>query len=96
MKFRAVRDFRNHPGRVWDDLDREGEIVVTSNGKPIGVLTRANEDDLEETLRAVRLARATRALTRLREAAVASGAARMTSTDVDREIAATRRARARR
>lgn len=96
MKFRAVRDFRNHPGRVWDDLAREGEIVVTSNGKPIGVLTRASEDDLEQTLHAVRLARATRALSRLREAAVASGAARMSDRDVEREITTTRRARARR
>lgn len=96
MKFRAVREFRNHPGRVWDDLEREGEIVVTSNGKPIGVLTRASEDDLEETLRAVRLARARRALTHMREAAVSSGAARMSESDVEREIAATRRARARR
>ncbi len=96
MKFRAVRDFRNHPGRVWEDLEREGEIVVTSNGKPIGVLTRATEDDLEETLGTVRRARATRALARLREAAVKSGAACMTASEIEREIAATRRARVRR
>ncbi len=90
MRFISVRDFRIRPGKVWEEA-KEQDLVITSNGRPIGVLTRVEAEDLEETLALLRRVRAQMAVSRMRKAAAASGAGQMTPEDVDAEI---RRARA--
>jgi prevent-host-death family protein len=57
VKFVTVRDLRGRPGQVWKKLAEERELVLTSNGKPIAILTSISEDSLEETLAALRRAR---------------------------------------
>lgn len=44
MKFISVRDLRIKPKRVWEGLKKEGEIVITSNSKPIALLTKIDEE----------------------------------------------------
>ena len=73
MKFVSSRDLRISPGNVWKKLDQEKDLVITSNGRPIGVLTLANEDSLEDVLASLRAGRAQRAVLSMRQTAVARG-----------------------
>jgi len=73
MKFVSSRELRISPGTVWKKLDREKDLVITSNGRPIGILPLANEDSLEDVLESLRAGRAQRAALTLRRAAVARG-----------------------
>ena len=50
MKFVSSRELRISPGTVWKKLANEKDLVITSNGRPIGILTLANEDILEDVL----------------------------------------------
>lgn len=68
MKFLSTRDLRNRPGYVRE-LARQDDLVLTANGKPIAMLLGVEEDQLEETARAIRQARAQLALSRMRRQA---------------------------
>jgi antitoxin (DNA-binding transcriptional repressor) of toxin-antitoxin stability system len=95
MKFVTVRDLRLKPGQVWERLDREREMVITSNGKPIALLTRVNEENFEATLSAVRRARALMAMEEMQRTSVAAGTDRIPDAAIEAEIRAARRGRAR-
>jgi antitoxin (DNA-binding transcriptional repressor) of toxin-antitoxin stability system len=93
MKFIPVREFRLHPGSVWRKLKEERELVLTSRGKPIGLLAPLDEASFEQTLRAFRQARGAQAIAQLRAEAEKSGASRMTPAQIQKEINAVRRSR---
>ncbi len=93
MKFLSVRDLRGKPGEAWRSLEREREVVVTSNGKPIAILSAVNEDSLEETLAAIRRARAVAAVSESQHRAARLGTDKLTLSEINREIAAVRRQR---
>ena len=82
MKFVSSRELRISPGTVWRKLDQEKDLVVTSNGRPIGVLTLANEDILEDVLTSLRAGRAQRAAFILRRAAVARDLNKWSDKDI--------------
>lgn len=92
MKFLSVRELRNRPGQVWEDALRD-DLVITSNGKPVGLLIGVPEGELEQTLLLVRRARAAAAVSSMRRRAVQQGTARLSRRVVDTEIRAARRAR---
>jgi hypothetical protein len=71
MKFVSKGELRINPRAVWTKLEQEKDLVITSNGRPIGVLTLANEDSLEDVLGSLRAGRAQRAALTLRHAALA-------------------------
>jgi antitoxin (DNA-binding transcriptional repressor) of toxin-antitoxin stability system len=96
MKFLGVRDLRGRAAGVWEELEREREMVVTSNGRPIAILTAVGEDDVEEALAAWRKARAAVALAALQKSSVQAGRDRMSAADIGKEIASVRRARGKR
>jgi prevent-host-death family protein len=91
MKLVTVREFRNRSGVLLDELKETGEIVLTSNGRPVAVITAVAGDDLEEQLKALRRGRALAALDRIRATARARGLDTLTMDDVDKEITETRR-----
>jgi prevent-host-death family protein len=93
MRFVTVRDLRGRPAKVWKELSRRGELIITSNGKPIAILASANEETLEESLRAIRAARAMRALDEIRRNAGRGGTHKLGMKAIDAEIAAVRRSR---
>ncbi|HEX9730760.1 MAG TPA: type II toxin-antitoxin system Phd/YefM family antitoxin [Thermoanaerobaculia bacterium] len=95
MKFLSVRDLRSKPAEVWKGLAAAREMVVTSNGRPIAILSAVTENTLEETLAAIRQARAVAAVSELQRRSVELGLDAMTSAEIDDEIAAVRRARLR-
>jgi PHD/YefM family antitoxin component YafN of YafNO toxin-antitoxin module len=67
MKFVTVRDLRGRPTKVWKDLKREKDLVLTSNGKPMAIITNVREDSLESTLAALRRDRAVRAVREIQQ-----------------------------
>lgn len=95
MQFITVRDFREKSAKIWDSLQREQELVITSNGKPIAILSSASEGDLEETLAAIRQARAQLALTMIQQSSLDRGKDKLSDSEIEREIKTARKARTR-
>ena len=95
MRFLSVRDLRSKPAEVWKGLTVAREMVVTSNGRPIAILSAVTESTLEETLAAIRQARAVAAVSEMQRQSVAQGLEAMTMDEIDAEIAAVRHARRR-
>ena len=86
MKFISVRDLRGKSAEVWKDLPAEREVVVTSNGRPIAILSAVNESNLEESLSAIRQARAAEAVMSLQRRSVERGTDSITMEEIDAEI----------
>ena len=95
MKFITVRDLRGRPTEVWTKLSRDKELVLTSNGKPIAILSAVSEDTLEGSLVALRQARAIAAVEVMQSHSVAVGNDELSLAEINAEIAATRKARRR-
>ena len=86
MKFVTVRDLRTTPAQIWKQLPGEQEIVITNNGKPIALLTPLSDADMEDTVTAVRRARAITALKRIRGTSAKKGLTEMTMEEINKEI----------
>ena len=95
MKFVSVRDLRLKPGEVWKLTKKEKELVVTSNGRPVAILIATSEDTLEAELDTIQRARALRTLETIQRASVSKGTDRISEKEIEREIKAARKARAR-
>lgn len=89
MKFLSTRELRNRPGSVRD-LAQKDDLVLTTNGKPFAIMVGLDEEKLEETVRAIRQAKAQLALFRLRKQAASRGTDRMPARAIDAEIRAVR------
>ena len=95
MDFVSVRQLRNESAAVWEALAASRDLVVTSNGKPIAVLSATTATTLEASLAALRQARAQLAVTAMQRRAKETGADQFTLDDVNAEIEAARRQRKR-
>lgn len=93
MQFVTVRDLRGKSAQVWQRLSYEKEMVITSNGKPIAILSAISEGSLEESLAAFRQARAIGAVSYLQQRSVETGTNRMTIEEINAEIKAERKKR---
>ena len=93
MNLITVRDLRNRSGQIWRRLAQEQELIVTSRGRPIALLTPIADGDIEKALVVLRRARAQVAVSRMRETAATTGADRMTLDEVNEEIHTARRDR---
>ncbi len=95
MKFVSVRDLRGKSAQVWKELPEEREMIITSNGRPIAILAAISETNLEESLAAFRRARAVEAVASLQRRSVEQGADGITLDEINAEIGAVRKERAR-
>ncbi len=86
MKFVTVRDIRTSPARIWRQLPEEQEMVITNNGKPIALLTPISDINLEETLKAVRTARAINAVKKMQDISMRNGNISLSDEDIQKEI----------
>ena len=93
MEFVTIRDLRLKPAEVRDKLRQQRELILTSNGRPVAVIAGVGENDVEETVAALRRARAQAAVSRLRRAAAERGADKLSAAEVEAEIAQVRRDR---
>jgi antitoxin (DNA-binding transcriptional repressor) of toxin-antitoxin stability system len=94
MKFISVRDLRGKSAEVWKKLPGEREIIITSNGRPIAILAAVNESNLEDSLSAFRQARAVEAVAAIQRRSLEQGTDRLTLKEIEVEIKAVRRKRA--
>ena len=83
MDFVTLREFRTQPGKIWEKLTKEHELVVTRNGKPFALLTETSPTSLDQDLARLRRARFGRAVTALREQAQAHGLDKLSSEDIN-------------
>ena len=90
MQFHTVRELSSSPKSVMDSL-KNGEIVITKNGKPSALMLDISMGDFEQTLRAIRQARFRMAIENMQERAVQVGLDRMTLAEINAEIAAARK-----
>jgi antitoxin (DNA-binding transcriptional repressor) of toxin-antitoxin stability system len=94
MKLIAIQDLKQ-PRRLKERLQAEQELLLTSDGRPVAILVNiASSEDPETVIQSIRDSRSRLALSRVRDAATRSGAARLSLTEINREISAARKARA--
>ena len=93
MQFVSVRELRNRSAAVWKALAEEKDLVVTSNGKPIALLSATSDDILEESLSVVRRARAQSAVAAMQQDSLRAGTDRLSMKEIDAEIRAARQER---
>ena len=94
MRFISVRDLSTKPREVWNKIKDE-EVVITSNGKPIGLLSGVTEETLEKTVRAIRRSRALMALEEMQKKSIELGLDELTDSQIESEIRAVRKSRKR-
>ena len=95
MRFIGIRDFRTKSSKIWEELRKEREIVITSNGKPIALLSPTTEENLEENLAAIRQAKALAAVNAIQRKSVEIGSDRLSLEEINAEIKALRGSRRR-
>jgi len=93
MDIVSIRDLRSRTAAVWDALAEAKDLVVTSNGKPIAILSSTTPSGVQATLRALRQARAQLAVLAMQRKARDSGLSEWTLDQVNAEIRETRRQR---
>ena len=81
MTFYSVRDLRTESKKMWSELKEGKEIILTNNGKPSALMIDIHEDSFDETVRAVRQAKAMIALNNARKRAEQAGF--MTEEEID-------------
>ncbi|MEW5766912.1 MAG: type II toxin-antitoxin system Phd/YefM family antitoxin [bacterium] len=95
MRFVTVRDLRGKSAQIWRQLPDEKDMIITSNGRPMALLSAISEDTIEQSLAAIRRARAIAAVESMQSRSVKAGTDRMTLDEINAEIAAVRKERSR-
>ena len=90
MKFLSIRDLKTKSSQIWNQLPDQKEMVVTSNGRPIALLSAISENNLEQVLTAFRRARAADALASVQFDSVQQGTDAISLDEINAEITAAR------
>ena len=91
----ATRELAANSGRVMKELDQEGVLVITKDGKPRSILLTTSDETLMEDLRDCLYTRARRDLMKAQMAATGAGSSGLSMDEIDAEIRAVRAARKR-
>lgn len=89
----ATRELAANSGRVMKELDEEGVLVITKDGKPRSILLATSDATLMDDLMDCLYARARRDLIKAQSAAAEAGSAELTMDEIDAEISASRTGR---
>jgi len=90
VAFVPVRDFRVNPSAVWDALEANRRVIVTTHGQPTALMLKVDGESWQDTLKAVEQAEWTGLLTRLQVQADVAGARDLSLDEINAEIAAAR------
>ena len=82
MRFISVRDLNTKPKEIWSKIKDE-EVVITSNGKPIALLSGVTEETLEKTVRSIRRSRALIALEEMQKKSIELGLDKWTDSQIE-------------
>ncbi|MDR1452695.1 MAG: type II toxin-antitoxin system Phd/YefM family antitoxin [Candidatus Margulisbacteria bacterium] len=91
MNFYTARDLRTIPKSIWGNLAADSEVIITNNGRPTALMLSISETNFDETVKAVRQAKAMIAFNSMRSKAAKRGF--MTDAEINAEIKAGRRER---
>ena len=94
MKFISVRELRLKPGEIWKLARKEKDLVITSRGKPVALLTNIEGENLLEELEVLRRLRALKALDNIQSRSVSIGTEKISDKEIEDEIKAVRRSSA--
>ncbi len=73
MTFYSIRDLKNRIKSLWQSLSSGDEVIITSNGKPSAIMVGIPEGEFDETVQAIRQAKAMIAVNRMRAKAAKAG-----------------------
>ena len=90
MEFYSARELRTSTKAIWEDLSKDNDIVITNNGKPCALMVGIPEGRFDETVRAIRQAKAIAAMDRMRNQAEKNGF--MSDKEIDEAIKEAREA----
>ncbi len=90
MKFLSVRDLKTKSSQIWKELPGQKEMIITSNGRPIALLSSINENNLEQVLNAFRHARATNTVASIQYESAQKGTDKISMDEIDSEIVTVR------
>ena len=93
MDFVTTKELRAESGKVWAKLEAGEDIVITRNGKPFALLVHTEAASLEDNLRAIRAERFAENVRKLQQRSVEQGLDKMSSEEIDAEIALMRKER---
>jgi antitoxin (DNA-binding transcriptional repressor) of toxin-antitoxin stability system len=82
MKFFTIKDLRTAPASIWKDLSTEREFIITSSGKPFALITPLNDATLENTVSAVRRAKAVMAVQKMQNISASLGNNKMSFDEI--------------
>ena len=88
MNFYTIQELQAAPDDLLQELARDGELVITRDGTPAALMLTLADGSFEETLNAVRQAKAQLAFASMRARAAARGF--MSEEEIEAEIAAVR------
>lgn len=66
MEFYSARELRTNTKSIWNELSKDNDVIITNNGKPSALMIGIPEGRFDETVRAIRQAKALAALERMR------------------------------
>jgi hypothetical protein len=91
MKMVPTREFAANSGRVMEQLESEGVLVITKDGKPRSIMLPTSDATLIEDLRDCLYTRARQALKDAQLRSVAKGLDSLSMPEIEDEIRAVRR-----
>ena len=95
MSMISVSELKKKPASQWLKSTAKVDLVVTSKGQPVAVLMHITASSMEATRALLRSAHALQAQATLQHAATANPTDRLSLSDINAEIATTRRLRRR-
>ncbi len=90
MEFYSARELRTNMKSIWKELSEDNDVVITNNGKPCALMVGIPEGRFEETVRALRQAKAIAAMDRMRRKAEKDGF--MSDQEIDEAVKEARKA----
>jgi hypothetical protein len=96
MKFLSVGELETNSSQVWKELPVQREMVVTSNGKPIGLLSSIDEKNFDQVLAGCRQAKVISALSSIQYESTQNGTDLMSWEEINAEIREARASRKKR
>ena len=93
MRFVSVSELCGKSAAVWKTLTKEKDLIVTSDGKPIALLSAMSDETLDESLRALRRSRAQVTAKAMQQASAGAGTDQLSLEEINAEIEAARRQR---
>lgn len=89
MNYIAIKDLKNSKS-LREKLETERELILTKDGQPFALMIGISPDSLEESLREIRRALFSKAITRGRKKAIIN---KIDKTDIESLISDSRKSR---